>query len=162
MTNPRTFLTIVSLQALVLLLTALTTVPNAQVSAQFGLSVPCNDCLVKQISTLSSCVGVNLTDSAEKSTTQYGTCLCNASFDFNWTTPCETSCQTNEIQNFESNFPTLLKTGLNLTCVKPTPSPTPTPTSSSATTTTAMMKNAKVLMGWSVLASAVLTVLSTL
>ncbi|KAI7818306.1 hypothetical protein BC939DRAFT_297659 [Gamsiella multidivaricata] len=143
-----------------LLLTILTMVPQNQVSAQFGLSVPCNNCLVSQISTLPSCVGVNLTDPAQQSTPQYRTCLCDSSFDFNWTKSCGTSCQTNELQNFESNYPNLLKTGLNLTCVKPTPtaSPTPTPTNSAMR----QMCDMKAMLGWTVVVSAVLALLSTL
>ncbi|KAF9402157.1 hypothetical protein BGX21_011032 [Mortierella sp. AD011] len=138
-----------------LLLTALAIVPNNKdylVSAQFGLSVACNDCLVSKISTLPSCTGVNLTDTAEQSTSQYGTCLCDSSFDFNWTTPCITSCQTNEIQNFETNFPNLLKTGLNLTCVKPTPSPTSSSTTSEASAMFTSV-DSKALLGWTMVAA---------
>lgn len=104
-------------------------------TAQFGLSIPCNNCLVTQISTLPGCVGVNLTNitPAQQTSPQYRSCLCDASFDFNWTQPCGSSCQTNEIQNFESNYGSLLKTGLNLTCIKPAPSPTATSSSPSPT-----------------------------
>ncbi|KAF9355049.1 hypothetical protein BGX26_007044 [Mortierella sp. AD094] len=142
-----------------LLLAALAIVPNNKdylVSAQFGLSVPCNNCLVSKISSLPSCVGVNLTDPAQQLTPQYGTCLCDSSFDFNWTIPCTTSCQTNELQNFETNFPSLLKTGLNLTCVKPTPSPTSTSSSTptkSAASAMFMSLDSMALLGWTIVAA---------
>jgi len=99
-----------------------------QVSAQFGLSVPCNNCLTTQLATLPRCTGINLTDTTQQSTPQFHTCICSSSFEFNWTLPCSgTSCQLGELSTFTSNFPTILKS-LNITCVKPTPSPTPSPT----------------------------------
>ncbi|GJJ76639.1 hypothetical protein EMPS_08998 [Entomortierella parvispora] len=99
-----------------------------QASAQFGLSVACDNCLTKELGLLPNCAGINLTNTAQQSTPQFHTCICSASFGFNWTTPCSgTSCQLADLSTFTSNFPTLL-TSLNITCIKPTPSPTPTPT----------------------------------
>ncbi|KAF9101342.1 hypothetical protein BGX27_011508 [Mortierella sp. AM989] len=162
MTNTRPQLSIA------LLLAALAIVPSKDhfVYAQFGLSVPCNNCLVSKISSLPTCVDVNLTDTTQQSTPQYKTCLCDSSFDFNWTSPCTTGCQTNELQNFQTNYPNLLKTGLNLNCVKPTPTPSPSATPEpSAALTTAMTLDSKALLGWAlVAASAIMTsvMLSTL
>ncbi|KAF8983341.1 hypothetical protein BGZ46_010463 [Entomortierella lignicola] len=152
--------------AFLLVLVALATVPNTNnllVSAQFGLSVPCNNCIVSQIGALPGCVGVNLTNTTQQSTTAYRTCLCDASFDFNWTAPCTTDCQANEIQNFEANYATLLKTGLNLTCVKPTPSPTPTtsaaPTATkSAASSLTMSMDSMAIFGWTVVAASAIMI----
>ncbi|KAI1314378.1 hypothetical protein EDD11_002243 [Mortierella claussenii] len=147
--------------ALLLLSSLLTISP---VAGQFGLSLPCNNCLVTQIKSLPTCASVNVTDPAQQSTPQYKTCLCDSSFDFNWTKPCSANCQTNELSNFQNNYSNLLKTGLNLTCVKPTPSPTPTPTPNSAPA--AGIKTGglgwEMVVGWAavVVSSAVLTFLS--
>ncbi|KAF9151959.1 hypothetical protein BG015_006005 [Linnemannia schmuckeri] len=158
---------ILALEA-VLLLTVLTQMGN-QVSAQFGLSVPCNNCLVGQISALPTCVGVNL---GNQTTPEYKACLCDASFDFTWTNACSTSCQANELTVFKSGFASNLLTGLNITCVKPTPSPTPTPaatttadtskpTSPSAAVQLSITQSAAVL-GWAVALSTIMAVLSAL
>jgi hypothetical protein len=110
-----------------------------RVFAQFGLSVPCNACLTTQLALLPNCAGINLTNTAQQSTPQYHTCICSASFNFSWTSPCSgNSCQLSELTTFDSNFPVLL-TALNITCIKPTPSPTPTATGKGNGATSAMM-----------------------
>lgn len=148
----------------VLLLTVLTQMNN-KVSAQFGLSVPCNNCLVGQISTLPTCVGVNLSN---QTAPEYKTCLCDASFDFTWTNACATSCQANELTVFKNGFAGNLLTGLNITCVKPTPSPTPTPAAtttadtSKPTSPSAGIQLSIMQLGWAVALSTVMAVLSAL
>ncbi|KAK3819639.1 MAG: hypothetical protein J3Q66DRAFT_335121 [Benniella sp.] len=143
MASSRTLLAIV-LQALFLLVV----IQNNQVIAQFDLSVPCNTCLVNQLGSLPSCAGVNLTDVAQRSDPKYQNCLCESSFDFTWTKACGTSCQATELQNFVSGYPDLLKSGLNLTCVKPTPSPSPSP----ATTPSSATTEARAMFGWAFIA----------
>ncbi|KAG0052269.1 hypothetical protein BGZ83_002774 [Gryganskiella cystojenkinii] len=140
--------------AIVLALVVLNTSSNNNhVLAQSGISTICNNCLTTQLGLLPSCAGVNLSDPAQQSTPQYHTCICNASFGFNWTQPCATptTCQAAELTTFES---TLLQT-LNVTCIKPTPSPSPTPTKGSgAAASTVMTGNS--MAGWATLTSIVL------
>ncbi|KAF9965297.1 hypothetical protein BGZ70_005099 [Mortierella alpina] len=129
------------------------------VSAQFGLSVACNDCLVGQIGTLPSCAGVNLTSADAKSSPQYKTCLCDSSFDFGWTAPCASKCQANELTTFQSNYGNLLKSA-NFVCVKPTPSPSPSPTP--APQSAASSLQAASVLGWTVMGSVLLCLVSGL
>ncbi|KAI8361872.1 hypothetical protein B0O80DRAFT_421489 [Mortierella sp. GBAus27b] len=147
MIHSRTF-SAIAVQALLLLV--MLTVQNSHVTAQFGFSVPCNNCLTTQLGTIPSCAGVNMTDSSQRSTPQYRTCLCDSSFDFSWTKGCTNTCQATEIQSLQNGYPELLKTGLNLTCVKPSPSPTATP--SAAT-------EAQTIIGWTTMAFVTLAAL---
>ncbi|KAG0286431.1 hypothetical protein BGZ96_009457 [Linnemannia gamsii] len=162
------FVLILALEV-VLFLTVLTHTGN-HVSAQFGLTGPCNDCLIRQIAALPTCVGVNL---GNQTTPEYRTCLCDASFDFTWTNTCAASnnCQPNELTSFKNGFANNLLTGLNITCVKPTPSPTPAPTTTTtADTNKPTSPSAAVqlsiaqsaVLGWAVALSTVMAVLSVL
>ncbi|KAF9960059.1 hypothetical protein BGZ72_008017 [Mortierella alpina] len=155
MTNTRSPLSLTT-QALLLLATV--SYLN-QVSAQFGLSAACNDCLVGQIGSLPSCVGVNLTGADARSNPRFSTCLCDASFDFGWTAPCGAKCQANELNTFQGNYANLLKTA-NIVCVKPTPSPSPSPTPAPQSAASDL-KVAGVL-GWTVLGSVLLCLVSGL
>ncbi|KAK3815837.1 MAG: hypothetical protein J3R72DRAFT_51945 [Linnemannia gamsii] len=139
-----------------ILLLAVLTQMGSQVSAQFGLSQPCDNCLAKQITTVPTCVGVNL---ANQTAPEYRVCLCDATFDYSWTNGCSTACQANELATFKSSFANTVQTGLNITCVKPTPSPTipaasPTPTSAAVQSTTQAA-----MLGWAVVLSTVMAVL---
>ncbi|KAF9903547.1 hypothetical protein BX616_001593 [Lobosporangium transversale] len=147
-----------------------------RVSAQFDISIPCNDCLEKQIVTLPSCAGVNLSNLSDYSNPQYRTCLCESTFDYSWLQPCSTSCQPKELTDFQTNFPELIKTTFNLTCVKPTPSssssPSPSPTSSLAPNSAVGHQlrwgwgnlDSKMILGWIIvlISSTALTMVSSL
>ncbi|KAF9436747.1 hypothetical protein BGZ76_003104 [Entomortierella beljakovae] len=153
------------LVTVLLLLAAIAIVPNDNylAAAQFGLSVPCNNCIIDKLGALPTCTGVNITDPTQLQTEKVKTCLCDASFDFNWTTPCSTSCQTNELQNFQSNFGNLLKTGLNATCVKPTPSASPSPspsTTDSAAQSLTKSVDSRAMLGW--IAVVIISVMSSM
>lgn len=143
--------TLYAISAQVLLLFAVLAVQKNQVAAQFDLSVPCNNCLTTQLGSLPGCVGVNMTDVSQRSNPKYQSCLCESSFDFTWTKSCGTNCQATELQNFVNGYPDLLKSGLNLTCIKPTPSPSPTPSSATV--------EAKTMFGWTITALATLAAL---
>ncbi|KAG0100448.1 hypothetical protein BGZ93_001034 [Podila epicladia] len=120
-----------------------------------GISVSCNNCLVTQLHAQPTCAGIDLTNTTQHSTPQFKTCICDASFDFNWTNPCATTCQPSELSSFKSDFSVIINT-LNITCIKPTPSPTPTPSAASGivvtTGITAMM------IGWTLAAALVMAV----
>ncbi|KAF9133659.1 hypothetical protein BGW39_009276 [Mortierella sp. 14UC] len=141
-----------------LLLLVILTQTGNQVSAQFGLSLPCDKCLVRQIATLPTCAGVSLTNQIAP---EYRTCLCDATFDYSWTNGCSTDCQVNELATFKSSFANTLLTGLNITCIKPTPSPT---TSAISTPTSAAVQSntQAAVLGWAVVLSTVMAVLSVL
>ncbi|KAF9391637.1 hypothetical protein CPB97_005932 [Podila verticillata] len=122
-----------------------------------GVSVPCNNCLVTQLNAQPTCTGINLTNTVQQNTQQFKTCICDASFDFNWTNACSTICQPSELSTFKSDFSVIITT-LNITCVKPTPSPTPTPSAATGfvgtTGTTAMT------IGWTLVAALVMAVVT--
>ncbi|KAG0032751.1 hypothetical protein BGZ81_010150 [Podila clonocystis] len=153
MASYRSLLGMALLQTLVLL--AFLSSKTTHVSA--GISVSCNNCLVTQLNTQPTCAGINLTNTAQQGTPQFKTCICDASFDFNWTNPCATTCQPSELSSFKSDFSVIINT-LNITCVKPTPSPTPTPSAATGivgtTGATAMM------IGWTLVAALVMTVVT--
>ncbi|KAG0264588.1 hypothetical protein BGZ95_003554 [Linnemannia exigua] len=137
------------------LLLAVLTQMGSQVSAQFGLSQPCDTCLAKQIVAVPTCVGVNL---ANQAAPEYRVCLCDATFDYSWTNGCSTACQANELATFKSSFANTVQTGLNITCVKPTPSPT-TPVVSTPTSAAVQSITQAALLGWAVVISTVMAVL---
>ncbi|KAF9906744.1 hypothetical protein EC991_000337 [Linnemannia zychae] len=141
-----------------LLVLAVLTQMGNQVSAQFGLSQPCDTCLVRQIGTLPTCAGVSLTNQTAPG---YRTCLCDATFDYSWTNACSTDCQVNELATFKSSFANTLQTGLNITCVKPTPSPT-TSAVSSPTSAAVQSNTQAAVLGWAVVLSTIVAVFSVL
>ncbi|KAF9925356.1 hypothetical protein FBU30_004827 [Linnemannia zychae] len=150
---------------------------GGQVSAQFPISSPCNNCIVTQLSSQPYCAGVDITNATAQGTPEYRNCVCSATNNYTWTDAClNKPCTPIEVTSFQNSFEGLLKTGLNITCIRPTPSPPPTtasttnavtatvtaPTKPTTAAAAVQLTSQTAVVGWALIISTVVAVVSVL